>query len=62
MSRIVLEAVQSWQHFCIGAIMRTENLKEKVALITGAVRGIGGGCRFPDTPFVIGENKNTSHD
>ena len=23
---------------------------------------IGGGCRFTNTPFVIGENENTSHD
>ena len=21
----------------------------------------GGGCRFPDTPFVIGENENARH-
>src|SRR5690606_40817429 len=24
-------------------------------------RGIGGGCRFADTPFVIRKNENASH-
>jgi len=42
------------QHTAVGRIGAAQQL-------TDAERDIGGGCRFPDTPFVIGENEHTSH-